>query len=163
MTSVEERLDALQAQVQELQDVRAIEALVARYHTLCDGGWDKQSHDDVEGLVELWMPNGTYCINEAKPPCRGHDEIRAQFLRLRESMPWILHTFMNPVIDVTGDTATGTCKAAAYYRRQGGAHIVVGSYNGEFVRTEAGWRFASWVADLAHGSVLSPEPFRERA
>jgi len=159
MTSLEERIEVLERRLAELEDVRAIEAHVARYHSLCDGGWKGPSHEDLDALVDLWVPDGVYCINAARPPCQGHDEIREQFVRLRTSMPWILHTFMNPEVRVDGDTAEGVFKAAAYYRRDGGSHIVVGSYAGSFVRTPGGWRFTSWVADLAHGSVLSPEPF----
>lgn len=155
MSPVEERLAALEARLLELEDVRAIEALAARYHSLCDGGWDGPSHPDLDALVALWTPDGVYDINAARPPCRGHDEIREQFLRLRTSMPWILHTLMNPEIEVRGDTASGRFKAVAYYRRSDESHVVVGSYLGDFARTPDGWRFASWRADLAHGSVLS--------
>lgn len=155
MTSVEDRVRLLEEQLTELRDVRAIEELAARYHSLCDGGWAGDSHPDLDALVALWVPDGVYDINAARPPCRGHDEIRAQFLRLRSSMPWILHTLMNPEVVVRGDTATARFKAVAYYRRGGGSHVVVGSYDGAFARTPDGWRFTSWVADLAHGDVLS--------
>jgi hypothetical protein len=152
------RLADLEARVRELEDVRAVEALAARYHSLCDGGWDGPSHPDLDALVDLWVPDGVYDVNAARPPCRGHAEIRAQLERLRTSMPWILHTLMNPEVEVRGDTATGRFKAVAYYRRGGESHVVVGSYLGDFARTASGWRFASWRADLAHGSVLSPGP-----
>lgn len=158
MNELQDQVQALQASVRELQDVRAIEELAARYHTLCDGGWKGGSHENVDGLVALWTEDGLYGINARKPPCRGHDEIRAQFIRLRTSMPWILHTVTNPEIEVTGSTATGRFKAIAYYRRDGGSHVVVGSYVGEFVRAETGWLFSSWISDLAHGSVLSDDP-----
>ena len=150
-----ERLDELERRLQELESVRAIEALATKYHTLCDGGWAGPSHPDPDALADLWTPDGVYSINPRRPACRGRDEIRAQFVRLQSSMPWILHTFTNSDIDVDGDTARGLFKGTAYYRRDGGSHIVVGSYLGEFVRTEEGWRFASWTADLAHGSVLT--------
>ncbi|MDQ6524891.1 nuclear transport factor 2 family protein [Nocardioides sp. LHD-245] len=156
------RLARLEQRIAELESVRAIEALASRYHTLCDGGWAGPSHADVDALAELWLPDGVYSINAARPPCRGRAEIREQFVRLRTSMPWILHTFTNSEIDVDGDRATGTFKGIAYYRRAGGSHVVVGSYTGRFVRTAEGWRFASWVADLAHGSVLTPPAGTDR-
>ncbi|GAA1546271.1 nuclear transport factor 2 family protein [Nocardioides humi] len=156
------RLQRLEQRLAELESVRAIEALASRYHTLCDGGWAGPSHADVDALADLWLPDGVYSINAARPPCRGREEIREQFVRLRSSMPWILHTFTNSEIDVDGDRATGTFKGIAYYRRDGGSHVVVGSYAGRFVRTGEGWRFASWVADLAHGSVLTPPTAEER-
>ncbi|WP_214107885.1 nuclear transport factor 2 family protein [Acrocarpospora catenulata] len=149
--------DALVQRLAELEAVRDIEALAARYHSLCDGGWSGPSHEDLDGLVALWVPDGVYSINAARPPCQGHEEIRAQFLRLRTSMPWIFHTFMNTEIQVHGDTADGRFKGVAYYRRDAGSHIVIGTYVGRFRRTPEGWRFVSWIADLAHGSVLSPE------
>lgn len=157
MSDTATRIDALERRVQELEDVRAIEGLVARYHALCDGGWSGPSHPDPDALAKLWTDDGVYSINAARPACRGHDEIREQFVRLQTSMPWILHTFTNGAVVVAGDTAAGRFTGIAYYRRGGGSHIVVGTYTGDFVRTDAGWRFASWVADLAHGSVLSPD------
>lgn len=144
----------LVARVRELEDVREVEALAAAYHRLCDGGWDGPSHPDVDALVALWVPDGTYSINPRRPVCRGHAEIREQFIRLRTSMPWIFHTFTNSEVQIHGDQATGSFKGVAFYRRSGGAHIVVGVYTGRFRRTSDGWRFVSWVADLAHGSVL---------
>lgn len=155
MIELLDRLAALDARVRELEDVRAIEELAVRYHALCDGGWAGPSHADPDALADLWTPDGVYCINPRRPACRGRDEVRAQFVRLQTSMPWILHTFTNSDIRVDGDTATGVFKGTAFYRREDGNHIVVGTYTGDFVRTEDGWRFASWVADLAHGSVLS--------
>ncbi len=121
--------------------MRAIEALATRYHTLCDGGWAGPSHPDPDALADLWTPEGVYSINPRRPACRGRDQIRDQFVRLQSSMPWILHTFTNSDIEVDGDTARGVFKGTAYYRRDGGSHIVVGSYLGEFVRTDDGWRF----------------------
>lgn len=155
MTSGVDRVSELEARIRELEDVRAIEGLAASYHRLCDGGWSGRSHDNLDALVALWLPDGEYSINPRRDPCRGSKEIREQFRRLRTSMPWIFHTFLNTEITVDGDRATGEFKGVAYYRRDGGSHIVIGTYRGEFARTVNGWRFAAWVADLAHGSVLS--------
>jgi ketosteroid isomerase-like protein len=149
------RVAALEARLTALEDAREIERLASTYHALCDGGWAGPSHADPDALADLWTPDGVYRINSARPPCRGRAEIRAQFVRLQSSMPWILHTFTNADVRVDGDVATGAFKGIAYYRRDGGSHVVVGSYSGDFVRTGDGWRFASWIADLAHGSVLS--------
>jgi hypothetical protein len=157
MNPADDRIAVLEARVRELEDVRAIEALAATYHRLCDGGWSVGSHADLDGLVALWTSDGIYSINPQREPCRGHEAIREQFLRLRTSMPWIFHTFANTTVTVDGDSARGEFKGVAYYRRSGGSHIVVGTYTGEFVRTDDGWRFSSWVADLAHGSVLSTD------
>lgn len=148
-------LEALERRIEVLESVREIEALASRYHTLCDGGWAGPSHPDPDALADLWVTDGVYRINPRRPPCRGRAEIRAQFVRLQTSMPWILHTFTNSDVQVDGDVARGVFKGIAYYRRRDGNHVVVGSYIGEFARTDAGWRFTSWVADLAHGSVLS--------
>lgn len=109
-TLLEDRLDALEARVLELEDVRAIEALAVRYHTLCDGGWAGPSHADPDALADLWTTDGIYRINPKRPACRGRDEVRAQFARLQTSMPWILHTFTNSDVRVIGDTATGIFK-----------------------------------------------------
>lgn len=155
MTDAGAHIAQLEERLRVLEDVRAVEQLATRYHTLCDGGWSGPSHADPDALADLWTPDGVYRINAARPPCRGRDEIRAQFVRLQTSMPWILHTFTNTDVRVTGDHAVGVFKGIAYYRREGQSHIVVGTYTGEFVRTAGGWRFGSWVADLAHGSVLS--------
>lgn len=156
MTDAGARIAVLEQRLRVLEDVRAIEHLATTYHALCDGGWAGPSHVDPDALADLWTPDGVYSINAARPPCRGREEIRAQFVRLQTSMPWILHTFTNADVRVDGDRAVGVFKGIAYYRRDAQSHIVVGTYIGDFARTDSGWRFASWVAELAHGSVLSP-------
>lgn len=152
-----DRLALLERRLAELEDVRAIELLVVEYHRRCDGGWSGGSHPDLDALTDLWTADGVYSINPRREPCRGHEEIREQFRRLRTSMPWIFHTAANPSVRLSGDTATGEFKGIAYYRRSGGSHVVVGTYRGEFRRTSTGWRFTSWITDLAHGSVLDEQ------
>ena len=49
------------------------------------------------------------------------------------------HTIANPVIDVTGDTATLRAYVVVFHGKD---LSMLGTYEDELVRTPAGWRFA---------------------
>lgn len=93
-----------------------------------------------------------YSINPERPPCVGREEIKAQFVRLQESLPWIIHYLSNADITVEGDLAVGEVKCHALLLREGAFSTVRGLYQARFARLAEGWRFASWTflfADVA--------------
>jgi len=63
----------------------------------------------------------------------------------RSKMMW--HSFTNPMIEVSGDTAKGTWLVQAYVQRHGDdtPRQTIGSYEEKYVRTPKGWRISSIV------------------
>jgi hypothetical protein len=54
------------------------------------------------------------------------------------------HLCSNQIIDVDGATATGTCYVRGYTRSHDGTdNVNAGYYEDQYVRTDAGWRFAA--------------------
>ncbi|MFM8867524.1 MAG: nuclear transport factor 2 family protein [Ilumatobacteraceae bacterium] len=148
------RLIDLESRVLRLDDRESIRDLVYEYQRLCDGGWAGPSHLDPVALKRLFTLEGEYQIDPTRPPNKGHEAIEKAFVRLQNSMPWIIHYATNPLIEVDGDTAEVRVQGFALYKRAGADHIAMGSYRGKAVRTNDGWRFASWIFDLAHSRPL---------
>lgn len=109
-------------------------------------------HDEAATVHELFAEDGTLEIGEST--LSGHDEIGDWGRRLAQENPYagIRHVCTNMRFVADGeDRAVGTSILTAYLDQgQAGAAtlpFVVGEDNDRFVRTEAGWRFASrsWV------------------
>lgn len=141
--ATQERLRVLEQAVRRLTDLEEIRGLAAEYQRLCDGGWDGPSHADPDALAAMFTADAEYALPD-QPVCRGTAQIRALFERLQRAIPWIIHFATNPELQVDGDRASGAIKGAACFRRNGSRHLTFGTYVGEFVRTDAGWRFSSW-------------------
>ncbi len=148
------RLQELESSVRLLADREAIRDLVYDYQRLCDGGWAGPSHSDPEALAHLFTADGEYQIDPTRPPNTGHEALTAAFVRLRKSMPWIIHYATNPLITLHGDNAQARVQGYALYRRDDIDYIATGTYNGTLQRTEQGWRFTSWIFTLAHARPL---------
>lgn len=149
-----QRLSHLESLVLLVSDRESIRDLVYEYQRLCDGGWSGPSHQDPRALKRLFTPDGEYQIDPTRPPNRGHEAIENAFVRLQKSMPWIIHYATNPLIQLDGDTAEARVQGFALYKRDGIDYIATGSYRGKVVRTRDGWRFASWIFELAHSRPL---------
>ena len=142
------RVDELEAALRVLLDQRSVEDLVHFYQHLCDGGWNGPTHVDIEALVALFTPDAIYSL-PGWETAHGSAEIRALFELLQARLPWIIHFVANPSVEVEGDSATGSIKGFAYYLRDGSRFVTLGTYIGDFTRTEAGWRFARWRFEAA--------------
>lgn len=148
------RLDELEDLALRMSDQESIRDLVYEYQRLCDGGWSGPSHQDPGALKRLFTRDGMYQIDPTREPNAGHTAIESAFVRLQKSMPWIIHYATNPLVRVDGDSAEARVQGFALYKREGVDFIATGTYHGKFRRTSEGWRFASWIFDLAHSRAL---------
>lgn len=92
---------ALAARVARIEDLEAIKQLKARYCAICDDDHNPQQITSVFTEDGIWEGPG---IGKA---C-GHAEIRALFEGFQTAMSYSQHMTMNPIIDIDGETATGT-------------------------------------------------------
>jgi len=89
---------------------------------------------DGERWADTWTENGVF--DAGSYGAEGRDALIA----FAASAPsGFRHVVMNPVIDVTGDTAT---MQAYLLILRGGALVGVGDYRDELARAPGGWRFA---------------------
>ena len=141
--------EALEARIQRLEDLHAIQQLRATYcQHLDDGRWDE--------LAELFTPDGSFV---GLSTATGRDALRTFFAGLQEGplTSW-WHFSSNETINLTGDTATGETWLLQPCVVDGEAQLAAGRYTDQMARGEDGaWRFVErrvrffWWVDLESG------------
>lgn len=105
-------------------DMVAIHQLLARYAVTITQG-------DIEGLVEVFTPDGTYSAF-------GDTFQMEEFPALVDAAPKGLFLTGPPVIEVDGDTGTGTQPLC--FIEHANHDMRIGYYNDTYRRTADGWR-----------------------
>ena len=105
-------------------DLVEIQQLLARYAVTI-------TQQDIDGLVKVFTPDGTYsAFGETYPLDR--------FPVLVDAAPKVLFMTATPVIELNGDTATGTQPLC--FIDHATHDMRIGYYNDTYVRTADGWR-----------------------
>jgi hypothetical protein len=127
--------EELLARVQRLEDIEAIRQLKARYCEICDDDHDPERITSVFSADAIWEGRG---IGRAE----GHAEIRALFQRFQKLISFSQHMVMNPVIDVNGDSASGTWYFfGPFTMREGNqAKWQAARYHEDYVRVDGVWK-----------------------
>jgi ketosteroid isomerase-like protein len=132
------RLDAMATRLQVLEDKDAIWGLFMEYKRHLDAR-------DFKAYSMLFTDDAVWVGNLGK--ATGPAEIEALLERTMEVYPSdrerTHHLVMNPVIEVSGDTATALSNWGYVTRSETDAPVfeMLGHYVDELVRTPAGWRF----------------------
>ena len=106
------------------EDLVDIQQLLAKYAVTITQG-------DVEGLVEVFTPDGTYSAF-------GDTYTLADFPALVAAAPKGLFLVGPPAIELDGDTGTG--EQPLCFVEQTKHDMRIGWYTDTYVRTDAGWR-----------------------
>jgi uncharacterized protein (TIGR02246 family) len=135
------RLAALEARVQEQEDVEAIRRLIMDYGRHLDAR-DIRAYADLFAEDGTWSGgNGTFEGREAI-----YEAMSAAF-GAGSTAEWTsnFHILGNEVIDLEGDAATAISRWMFTRPGANGAPeiILAGRYRDAFVRTPAGWRIKS--------------------
>ena len=129
--------EALERRVQRLEDLEAIRDLKARYAAACDNGYDADTLAAMFTEDAVWdgATLGRHVRREA---------IRAFFQGSSSRISFARHHVSNPLIEIDGDTATGTwyLLQTCTYIRDNQAVWGAGTYRDRYVRTAEGWRFS---------------------
>jgi hypothetical protein len=93
----------------------------------------------AEAWAELFMPDGEEQVVDG-PTVTGRESLASHCVESSKYRNTVeRHIVTNPVIDVSGDTAT----AQAYLLLFRGVELaVIGTYDDKLVRATEGWRFA---------------------
>lgn len=135
MTSIEERLHALEQQVQQLRDERDIHRLIASYGPLVDAG-------EADEVAQIWTEDGVYDVDEVY--LAGHRQLAAM-VKSSAHQTWIhggsAH-FLGPVhVTVDGDEAIAVGYSLMVVMKDGRFQLRrAGVSHWALRRTEAGWR-----------------------
>lgn len=135
---------SIEERVRRLEDIEAVRRLMAQYHRACDG-WDEAgSHKDPQAIADLFTDDGVWGIPAQHPFARGRAEIAALAERL-QSIDWIVHFVVNPIVEIDGDAATAEFKGIVRIQPDAGraAGWTMGVYRAACRRTPGGWRFRS--------------------
>jgi len=121
--------------LRELADLEAIRDLARRYaHCV----WQK----DAQGCADLFIEDGEMDAGLGAPLIKGRAamvKVYTPTFQTSDLQPFV----HNHVIDLEGETATGTCYLDLRATMNGTAMIGSGFYNDRYVRTARGWKFAS--------------------
>ncbi|MGB3483409.1 MAG: FAD-dependent monooxygenase [Mycobacterium sp.] len=124
-------------------DHAALVDLTSRYANAINRGWGgKTIHP--EDIAHIFAPDGTF-THPGTPPTVGAAAIAAGLEQATAAVPFAMHAFLNPILDIDGDRATGQWlmwvaadgnedPRAAYL----GADIT-------YTRTPEGWRIQSII------------------
>ena len=110
-----------------IEDVIEIEQLLARYAVA-------MTKDDVEAVVEVFTPDGTYSAF-------GDTYALADFPTLVAAAPKGLFMTGTPALELDGDTGTG--EQPLCFVDQTDHAMRIGWYTDTYRRTERGWRLAT--------------------
>ena len=131
--------------VRKLCDIEELKANKAKYGLLVDGLVPDADEDKIDRLVDLFTEDATFDFGGRFGVFGGVEQIRKFY---GETLPsqrsWIWHSFHNPLIEVTGDRATGnwTISAMAVSKGQESMppQIITGRYEDEYIRIDGCWR-----------------------
>ena len=129
-------LEALERRVQQLEDLEAIKQLKARYAAYCDANYDADALADLFTEDAIW-DGGLLGYNE------GREAIRQFFRGSSQRIAFALHYIVSPLIEIDGDTASGTWYLWQMCTYTNGNQAVWGAatYHDRYVRDQGVWKF----------------------
>jgi uncharacterized protein (TIGR02246 family) len=147
--------DTANVRLQRLEDREEIRKLLNSYGRTLD-------QRDFAAFASLWADDAEYVGGGPMGTVKGPAAIRAALENTMAKNPNgygspNFHLFFNENIDVDGDRATGTSKAAFVVRADGNKPemAILASYDDVFVRDHGQWKF---LRRVVHGDIPSPTP-----
>ena len=137
-------MNTLEERLQAVEDMLAVQQLMAFYHNAVDGWDERGTHKDPEAIAALFTEDGVWDVTAREPAPTGRAEV-AQLAKDLQAVPWVIHTVVNPIVSPDGDEATGEFKGILRVARTPGAPLEwsIGRYRLRARRTPDGWRIAS--------------------
>lgn len=153
--------ESLEARIRRLEDIEAIKQLKARYGQACD---DDHNPDKV---AALFVEDGLWEGRNIGVHARGHAAIKDYIGGVRASgrMRNSAHMFMNPIITVDGDRATGEWRFVMCFTGKVADgtfqyHRIIGFYEDEYVRVDGRWLYQALHVTVEESGPYSVEPSR---
>ncbi len=152
--------DPVAERLGRLEDIEAIHRLKAAYCAACD------NDHDGEAVSALFIEGGTWTNSMHDDVFRGREEIRGHFDTIRASGRLLhsSHLVTNPVIDVSGNEASGTWSMLMMYTGPDGSRFrIVGFYRDQYVKRRGRWWLSTLFAHVqeytrADAVVIYPRP-----
>lgn len=149
-TSVEARLEALEARLRYLEDVREINELMRKWHYACTGGFNGIPTHRTAEAIALFVEDGSIEVQGLNEPGKG-PRGRAELLEYYQPfhgpdgvLPHVYQTGIDYGVEVNGDTAVQESNLLCITKYKDGSikpEWYLGRYRNEYVRTPEGWKF----------------------
>jgi hypothetical protein len=133
-------MKSLEEKVQHLLDLEEIRMLKYRYCHYGDGGWAAQPLTHQGPTADLFTEDGVWDARPLGPLVEGRSAIEKLF-EAHTSMPMVYHAVTNPMIEITGNTATGHWHlVGGSIGGDGASSFAFNIYEEDYVRTADGWK-----------------------
>lgn len=131
----------IEQRLRHLEDLQAISSLTYRYAQAVNKG-PNGNGVDVAAIPELFTTDARWSSADLGTTI-GSAGIIAELSTATANVEFSAHAFLNPVIDVNGDSADGTWLLWIASVHDRGTAAVYLSANLGYLRTVAGWRIDS--------------------
>ena len=152
MSDLKEQLAALQAQVDRLEDERAVTRVLSAYGPLVDSG----SADEV---AALWTSDGVYDVDERLMTGRTEIETMVRGPRHQGFIAGgCAHVLGPPHVSVSGDDAVAVCYSLMVVHGEEGFVVRRATANHFQLRRESdGWKITTRMSRILDGRPESPQ------
>jgi hypothetical protein len=159
--SLESRVESLEAQVRELQDIREINDLFHKWHYACTGGFSGVQAGRMEAL-DVLTDDATIEIEGLHEPGkgpRGRDEYTKYweyYFGDNGPLPYVFQTSLGEKVELHGDTAIQyTNMLGIFQARDQPPTIGVTRRRNWLIRTPDGWRIEKTTTEGGLSAPLS--------
>jgi len=149
----------LRSKIERIEDLEAIRRLKAAYCDACD---DDHNGDSVSALFTkggTWQQLGQTEQDDSRVHV-GREEIAAFMFGLRDAgfIVRSSHIVTNPVIEISGTSASGKWKFLMLYTHTDGTfHRIIGRYEDTYLKVKGDWYFESLIAIVEENSIYLTE------
>ncbi|MGY5309571.1 nuclear transport factor 2 family protein [Nocardia gipuzkoensis] len=128
----------LQQRIQRVEDLEAIRDLTARYADAINKGWNGKTVD-LDAVAQVFATDARWESHEGEVTV-GIDAILAALPAATSVVEFSMHAFVNPIIDLDGDTATAHWLMWVASVMAGDPRAVYMSTDISYLRTSDSWR-----------------------
>ena len=145
---------SLEERLQRVEDILEIQDVMNRYATYINKGWaGKEVQPDM--IPTVFAEDATFDAPEMGHSGRGAAMIGEGMAKETQVVEFSMHIFLNPVLQVDGDTASGNWLMWIAVKRELGTRFVFMSYDLTFSRTPDGWRIQTLLLNIG---AMIPQP-----
>jgi ketosteroid isomerase-like protein len=145
-------VSGLEERIGRLEDLEAIRDVTARYANAVNRGYEGKKID-YAALSSVYTEDAVWRSASMNIHEEGRDNLIASLRQQEPLVEIALHGFVNPVIDLDGDTATGQWVMPIGSFHDGKSRAVFMSSDFGYRRTADGWRIAS--VDVSFAVMLA--------
>ncbi|WP_285768467.1 nuclear transport factor 2 family protein [Peribacillus sp. SI8-4] len=133
---------SLEERIQYLEDIESIKKLQATYGHYVDKGWNGKEVN-FEKLPALFTEDAAWKCAAMGVDSKGIDNIIEMLKAATAEGELGMHSFTNPIINVSGDKATGKYLLWVGVKNHDGTNLVYQSEDVEYLRTAEGWKISA--------------------